>query len=159
MLKWINWDLQTLPVPWRNIFTSLPVWAIIITHACSVFGYFTVVNQLPTYMKYILHFDIKEVLNLHFLDILLYSLCTNPYVFKGINEHFSDNVHYCLVKIICDTNVYLCTCRSRAREEYSLLFFNQIFTFTERLALVPSVLGQILFCLGDVDRGRLFAQN
>lgn len=40
--------------------TSLPVWAIIITHGCSVFGYFTVVNQLPTYTKYILNYNIKE---------------------------------------------------------------------------------------------------
>lgn len=47
-------------VPWKAIVTSAPVWAIVITHACSVFGYFTVVNQLPTYMKNILHFNIKE---------------------------------------------------------------------------------------------------
>jgi len=47
-------------VPWGAIFTSLPVWAIIVTHGCSVFGYFTVVNQLPTYMKEVLHFNIKE---------------------------------------------------------------------------------------------------
>ncbi|XP_066259673.1 sialin [Euwallacea similis] len=46
-------------VPWKQIFLSAPVWAIVITHACSVFGYFTVINQLPTYMKDILHFDIK----------------------------------------------------------------------------------------------------
>ncbi|XP_032666804.1 putative inorganic phosphate cotransporter [Odontomachus brunneus] len=49
-----------LPVPWRSLLTSTSVWAIVVTHACSVFGYFTVVNQLPTYMKYILHFNIKE---------------------------------------------------------------------------------------------------
>lgn len=49
-----------LSVPWKSIFTSAPVWAIVITHGCSVFGYFTVVNQLPTYMKYILNFNIKE---------------------------------------------------------------------------------------------------
>lgn len=47
-------------VPWRQLLTSMPVWAIIITHGCSVFGYFTVVNQLPTYMKDVLKFDIKK---------------------------------------------------------------------------------------------------
>lgn len=47
-------------VPWKNIFLSAPVWAIIVTHGCSVFGYFTVVNQLPTYMKDVLGFNIKE---------------------------------------------------------------------------------------------------
>jgi ACS family sodium-dependent inorganic phosphate cotransporter len=47
-------------VPWVSIFTSPAVWAIILTHGASVFGYFTVVNQLPTYMKYILNYNIKE---------------------------------------------------------------------------------------------------
>lgn len=47
-------------VPWGKILSSGPVWAIIVTHGCSVFGYFTVVNQLPTYMKDVLHFNIKE---------------------------------------------------------------------------------------------------
>lgn len=47
-------------VPWRQLLTAGPVWAIVITHGCSVFCYFTVVNQLPTYMKYILHFNIKK---------------------------------------------------------------------------------------------------
>ncbi|XP_044737750.1 sialin [Chrysoperla carnea] len=46
-------------VPWGKIFTSTPVWAIIITHGCSVFGYFSITNQLPTYMKYILNYNIK----------------------------------------------------------------------------------------------------
>ena len=52
---------QRLPVPWKSILLSIPVWTIVVTHSCSVFGYFTVVNQLPTYMKYILNFNIKEV--------------------------------------------------------------------------------------------------
>lgn len=54
-------DFQGLPVPWKSIFLSAPAWAIVITHGCSVFGYFTVINQLPTYMKYILNFNIKQV--------------------------------------------------------------------------------------------------
>ncbi|XP_063365902.1 sialin [Cydia amplana] len=49
-----------MPVPWCQMLTSPPVWAIIITHACSVFGYFTVVNQLPTYIESILHYSIKH---------------------------------------------------------------------------------------------------
>ena len=48
-------------VPWKEIMTSKPVWAIILTHGFSVFGFFTIVNQLPTYLKFIHHFNIKEV--------------------------------------------------------------------------------------------------
>jgi MFS transporter, ACS family, solute carrier family 17 (sodium-dependent inorganic phosphate cotransporter), other len=40
--------------------TSPCVWAIILVHGASVFGYFLVVNQLPGYMKSILHYDIKS---------------------------------------------------------------------------------------------------
>lgn len=47
-------------VPWRRILTSMPVWAIVITHGASVFCYFTFVNQFPTYMKKVLHTDIKQ---------------------------------------------------------------------------------------------------
>lgn len=59
LIKYFN--EQRLPVPWRSIVTSAPVWAIVITHTCSVFGFATIVTQLPTYMKYILNFNIKEV--------------------------------------------------------------------------------------------------
>lgn len=47
-------------VPWLSIITAPCVWAIIIVHTGSVFGYFLVVNQLPGYMKEILKFDIKS---------------------------------------------------------------------------------------------------
>lgn len=47
-------------VPWKALVLSMPVWAIVVCHGCSVFGYFTVVNQLPSYMKSVLHFKIKE---------------------------------------------------------------------------------------------------
>ncbi|KAI8439166.1 hypothetical protein MSG28_013013 [Choristoneura fumiferana] len=50
-----------IPVPWRKMLLSPPVWAIVITHGCSVFGYFTVVNQLPSYIESILHYNIKHV--------------------------------------------------------------------------------------------------
>lgn len=53
-------NVKPKTVPWKKIFLSFPVWAIIITHACSVFGYFTVINQLPSYMKDVLHFNIKK---------------------------------------------------------------------------------------------------
>ncbi|XP_050664700.1 sialin [Leptidea sinapis] len=64
-----NYLLKSIPqdnakghvaVPWRKLLLSPPVWAIVITHGASVFGYFTVVNQLPTYIESILHYSIKH---------------------------------------------------------------------------------------------------
>ncbi|XP_060662679.1 sialin [Drosophila nasuta] len=47
-------------VPWSDLLCSPAVWAIIVTHGLSVFGFFTVINQLPTFMSKMLHFDIKK---------------------------------------------------------------------------------------------------
>nr|CAD7576467.1 unnamed protein product [Timema californicum] len=73
-------------VPWRQIVTSLPVWAIIITHGASVFGYFTVINQLPTYMKYILDFNIKEDFD-GALEFFIYLLVCSPRRWAFLPRH------------------------------------------------------------------------
>ncbi|XP_052126714.1 sialin [Frankliniella occidentalis] len=53
-------EKESLPVPWRQVLSSGPVWAIVLSHVASIYGFFTVVNQLPTFMKKVLHFNIKE---------------------------------------------------------------------------------------------------
>lgn len=47
-------------VPWLSILTSVRVWAIIITHFCCNWAFYTLLTDLPTYLKGILHFDISE---------------------------------------------------------------------------------------------------
>ncbi|XP_044758608.1 sialin [Coccinella septempunctata] len=49
-----------MKVPWKAVFTSLPFWAIIIAHLCSNWGWYMVLTELPTYMKNVLNFKIKE---------------------------------------------------------------------------------------------------
>lgn len=46
--------------PWLRIMTSIPVWAFVLTHGASVFGYNTITNQLPTFMDKILKYEIKQ---------------------------------------------------------------------------------------------------
>ena len=48
-------------IPLRDIFTSIPVYAIIIGHCCQGWGFYTLLTEMPTYLYQILHFDIKEV--------------------------------------------------------------------------------------------------
>ncbi|XP_045476662.1 putative inorganic phosphate cotransporter [Harmonia axyridis] len=50
----------TLKVPWKAVFSSAPFWAIIIAHLCSNWGWYMVLTELPTYMKNVLNFKIKE---------------------------------------------------------------------------------------------------
>lgn len=47
--------------PWGKILTSAPVWAINIGHFGACWGYYTLFTEMPTFLKDILHFDIKHV--------------------------------------------------------------------------------------------------
>ena len=53
--------IQALPIPWRKFLTSLPLCAITVTHFGQAWGFYTILNELPTYMANVLHFDIKQV--------------------------------------------------------------------------------------------------
>lgn len=38
-------------VPWKRIFTSMPVWAIVVSHFGENWGFYTLLTQLPKYLK------------------------------------------------------------------------------------------------------------
>ncbi|XP_076445676.1 sialin-like [Babylonia areolata] len=48
------------PVPWLHVFTSPAVWGIIVTHFANNWGFYSMLNSLPTYMKNILHFRLTQ---------------------------------------------------------------------------------------------------
>ncbi|XP_002734661.1 sialin-like [Saccoglossus kowalevskii] len=47
-------------VPWFTIFKSMPFWAILVTHVCCNWGTYSLLTFLPTYMREVLKFDIKQ---------------------------------------------------------------------------------------------------
>ncbi|XP_065056224.1 sialin-like [Rhopilema esculentum] len=47
-------------VPWKELLTSVPVWAIIIAHFTENWGYYTLLTSLPTYLKLMLKFDLQK---------------------------------------------------------------------------------------------------
>ncbi|XP_014223623.1 sialin [Trichogramma pretiosum] len=53
-------DGENDSVPWLSIFTSLPMWAIAITQCGQAWAFYTLLNELPTYMDRILHFDVQK---------------------------------------------------------------------------------------------------
>ncbi|XP_046326762.2 sialin-like [Haliotis rufescens] len=53
-------NVQNKFTPWRAIFTSVPVWAIVVTHVCHNWSNYTLLTGLPTFMKEVLNFDIKQ---------------------------------------------------------------------------------------------------
>ncbi|XP_068220663.1 putative inorganic phosphate cotransporter isoform X1 [Palaemon carinicauda] len=48
------------PIPLKAIFTSMPFWAIMVVHFGQNWGFFTLLTELPTYLKNIQHFDMKS---------------------------------------------------------------------------------------------------
>lgn len=49
------------PTPWRKVLTSMPVWANVIAQVAHCWVIYTLLTEMPTYMKTVLHFDIKKV--------------------------------------------------------------------------------------------------
>ncbi|KAJ4449603.1 hypothetical protein ANN_01006, partial [Periplaneta americana] len=46
--------------PWKKFLTSPPVWAIVIAHFSENWGFYTMLTQLPTFMKDVLHFKLEK---------------------------------------------------------------------------------------------------
>lgn len=54
-------ETKHLKTPWRDIFTSLPFLSIAVVHSAHNWGFWTLLTEMPTYMKGVLKFDIKKV--------------------------------------------------------------------------------------------------
>lgn len=46
--------------PWLSIFTSMPFLSILIVHSTHNWGFWTLLTEMPTYMKSVLQLDIKK---------------------------------------------------------------------------------------------------
>ncbi|EFA03944.1 gustatory receptor Gr82 isoform X1 [Tribolium castaneum] len=51
---------QVRHIPWIKIFTSLPVWAIVVANASICFGFYIIFNHLPTYMSSVHNVEIEK---------------------------------------------------------------------------------------------------
>lgn len=68
---------KALGTPWRAIFTSVPVWSLIISHMCANWGLFTLLTTMPTYMKEVLKFDIASNGALSAVPYIAFWACIN----------------------------------------------------------------------------------
>uniref|UniRef100_A0A8C9T3V2 Sialin n=1 Tax=Scleropages formosus TaxID=113540 RepID=A0A8C9T3V2_SCLFO len=58
--RYINSSLKSEDIPWCSMFTSLPVWAIVVAHFSYNWTFYTLLTLLPTYMRTILGFSIQQ---------------------------------------------------------------------------------------------------
>lgn len=47
-------------IPWRQVLTCVPIWALVAAQIGHDWGFFTMVTDLPKYMKDVLHFNVKQ---------------------------------------------------------------------------------------------------
>ncbi|XP_064100173.1 putative inorganic phosphate cotransporter [Macrobrachium nipponense] len=51
---------KSLDVPWYSILTSTPFLIVIVTHVGNNWGFYCLLTELPTYLKNIQHYDMKQ---------------------------------------------------------------------------------------------------
>ena len=84
---------EVLTPPWKQIFTSTAVWAIVASHFSENWGFYTLLTQLPTFLKgkklFLQHVEFVFIV-LIFTDTLLFELektgfvSAIPYLTMGI---------------------------------------------------------------------------
>lgn len=53
-------EKKHLQTPWKEIFSSMPFYAIAVVHSAHNWGFWTLLTEMPSYMKGVLKFDIKK---------------------------------------------------------------------------------------------------
>ncbi|XP_067010645.2 putative inorganic phosphate cotransporter isoform X2 [Anabrus simplex] len=81
---WGAAGVSSPPVPWKSILKSLPFWSILIAHIGQNYGYETLMTELPTFMKQVLLFDIKQNGTLSALPYLA------MWLFSIVASHIAD---------------------------------------------------------------------
>lgn len=60
-------EKRVLRTPWKDIFTSTAFYALAVVHSAHNWGFWTLLTEMPTYMKSVLKFDIKKVIGIFVL--------------------------------------------------------------------------------------------
>ncbi|XP_066907843.1 vesicular glutamate transporter 3 [Halyomorpha halys] len=92
-------DVKTTEIvhPWKEFVKSMPLWAIVMAHFCENWGFYTLLTQLPTFMKDTLNFDLTKA----------GVLASLPYLVMAIIMQFAGRLSdwLCNKKILSVTNV------------------------------------------------------
>ncbi|GBN88706.1 Putative inorganic phosphate cotransporter [Araneus ventricosus] len=90
-------------IPWKDIFTSLPMWACIIAHIGHNFGFLILLTEMPTYLSGILHFDIKANGLLSALPYIVQAICAWLASFLADRLRKSGRMSITTIRKICNS--------------------------------------------------------
>ncbi|XP_055643877.1 putative inorganic phosphate cotransporter isoform X2 [Toxorhynchites rutilus septentrionalis] len=86
---------KKIVTPWKAIFTSAPMIALIIAHCSHNWGFWTLLTEMPTYMKNVLDLDIKSnalLSSLPYLVMWILSFILSPISDFLINQQYLSRV-------------------------------------------------------------------
>ncbi|KAK6638160.1 hypothetical protein RUM44_008588 [Polyplax serrata] len=55
-----NRSSDKLKTPWREIFTSIPIWALLVAQSAQNFGFWTLLGEIPTYFDAVMGFNMQN---------------------------------------------------------------------------------------------------
>ncbi|GBM45612.1 Putative inorganic phosphate cotransporter [Araneus ventricosus] len=88
---------QKLPVPWKKVLTSMPVWTVAVVSFCSTWGFITLLTKLPTYLEVVLHVPIQKN---GLVNSLVYaSICITLFVSSYLSDYLRSNKHMNSTKV------------------------------------------------------------
>ena len=56
----MNLLIQVASVPWKSVFLSIRVWALILAKCLCLFGYNVIASKLPSYLESVLRMDMTK---------------------------------------------------------------------------------------------------
>ena len=71
--------------PIRDMLTSMPFWALLGTHVAQMWGYYTLLALIPTYLQNIQHFSLKSV---RYKKIIFKFVVDIRFTFHHVSEWF-----------------------------------------------------------------------
>ncbi|KAG7208912.1 hypothetical protein KM043_015092 [Ampulex compressa] len=93
---------EKLSVPWKDIFTSVPMWALIIAHCGQNWGYWTLLTEMPSYMNAVLNFKIEENGGISALPYLAMWILSFPVSWLS-DYALQKNISRATIRKICNT--------------------------------------------------------
>ncbi|CAD7085965.1 unnamed protein product [Hermetia illucens] len=83
-----NEKKKHLSTPWKKVFTSPPFLSLILVHSTNNWGHWTLLTQIPSYMKGVLGMDIKK--NALLSALPYFSMCLMSFAFVAVAKILSE---------------------------------------------------------------------
>lgn len=100
-----NSSEKKLPTPWKQIFTSVPMWALIVAHCGQNWGYWTLLTEMPTYLNSVLDFNIEENGGISALPYLVMWILSFPVSWLS-DYALRKGVSRAVTRKVCNTIAY-----------------------------------------------------